>query len=43
MLGLMGFAVFIAAVIGLAAAVTWAVVKLTPLPGTKPERPQPDS
>jgi hypothetical protein len=31
-LGLIGFAVFIVCVISLAAAVTWTVVKLSPLP-----------
>ena len=42
-LGLIGFAVFIVCVISLAAAVTWLVVKLSPLPQsndaakTKPE------
>ena len=30
-LGLIGFAIFIVCVIGLAAAVTWAVVKISPL------------
>ena len=33
-LGLIGFAIFIVCVISLAAAVTWAVVKLSPLPKT---------
>jgi hypothetical protein len=31
-LGLIGFAVFIVCVISLAAGVTWAVVKISPLP-----------
>jgi hypothetical protein len=30
-LGLIGFAIFIVCVIGLAAAVTWAVVKISPV------------
>jgi hypothetical protein len=34
-LGLLGIAVFIVCVIALAAAVTWAVVKLTPTRETK--------
>jgi hypothetical protein len=29
-LGLLGFVLYVAAIIGLAAAVTWLVVKLTP-------------
>jgi len=33
-LGLIGFAVFIALTIALAAAVTWAVVKISPSPGS---------
>jgi hypothetical protein len=35
-LGLLGFILYVAAIIGLAAAVTWLVVRLTP-PG-KPRR-----
>ena len=35
-LGLLGFVLYVAAIIGLAAAVTWLVVRLTP-PG-KPSR-----
>ena len=31
-LGLIGFAIFIVCTIALAAAVTWAVVKISPLP-----------
>ena len=31
-LGLIGFAIFIACTIALAAGVTWAVVKISPLP-----------
>jgi hypothetical protein len=34
-LGLIGIVVFIAAVIALAAGVTWLVVKLSPMPGSK--------
>ncbi len=36
-LGLLGIVVWIVAVIGIAAAVTWLVVKVTP--GEKPENP----
>jgi hypothetical protein len=35
-LGLVGLVVFIVFVIALAAAVTWAVVKISPAPGSKP-------
>jgi hypothetical protein len=35
-LGLVGVAVFIACTIGLAAGVTWLVVKLSPAPEPKP-------
>jgi hypothetical protein len=34
-LGLLGIAVFIVCVIALAAGVTWAVVRLSPAPGSK--------
>jgi hypothetical protein len=34
-LGLLGIALFIVCVIGLAAGVTWVVVKLSPLPSGK--------
>jgi hypothetical protein len=34
-LGLVGLAVFIPCVIGLAAAVTWLIVKISPAPGSK--------
>jgi hypothetical protein len=34
-LGLLGIVAFIAAVIGLAAGVTWLVVKVFPAPGSK--------
>jgi hypothetical protein len=40
-LGLLAFCLFIAAVIALAAGVSWLVTKLTPMPGSKPEQPQP--
>jgi hypothetical protein len=33
-LGLIGFAVFIVCVIALAAAITWAVVKISPMPNS---------
>jgi hypothetical protein len=35
LLGIIGLAVFIASIIGLAAGVTWIVVKLSPLPKPK--------
>jgi hypothetical protein len=34
-LGLVGFAAFIACVVGLAAGVTWTVVRISPTPGAK--------
>jgi hypothetical protein len=37
-LGLLGVAVFIPCVVGLAALLTWLVVKISPAPGTKPEQ-----
>jgi hypothetical protein len=40
-LGLIGFAVFIVCVISLAAAVTWGVVKLSPLPKTDAAKAKP--
>jgi hypothetical protein len=36
-LGLLGLAAFIVGVIGLAAGVTWAVVKITPAEKPKPQ------
>jgi hypothetical protein len=36
-LGLLGFCLFILAVISLAASISWAVVKLTPKPRQKPK------
>ena len=39
-LGLLGLAVYIAAVIALAAGITWAVVKLTPTRADREERAQ---
>jgi hypothetical protein len=36
-LGLFGVVVFIACTIALAAGVTWAVVRLSPAPGSKPK------
>ena len=38
-LGLIGFAIFIVCTIALAAAVTWAVVKISPLPDTSKKQP----
>ena len=38
-LGLLGFVLYVAAIIGLAAAVTWLVVRLTP-PGKPGRRAQ---
>jgi hypothetical protein len=40
-LGLIGIVAFIAGVIGLAAGVTWVVVKLSPAPGRKKKTPEP--
>ena len=37
-LGLIGLVVFIACVIAIAATVTWVVVKISPAPGSKPEK-----
>jgi hypothetical protein len=34
-LGLVGLAIFIPCVIGLAAGVTWLIVKISPAPGSK--------
>jgi hypothetical protein len=34
-LGIVGIAVFIPCVIGLAAGVTWLIVKISPAPGSK--------
>jgi hypothetical protein len=36
-LGLVGFAVFIACVVALAAGVTWLVVRYSPSPDSKPK------
>jgi hypothetical protein len=36
-LGILGVAVFIVCVVALAAGVTWAVVRLSPKPGSKPK------
>jgi hypothetical protein len=38
-LGLLGIAVFIASIIGLAMCVTWLVVKISPMPGRKKQKP----
>jgi hypothetical protein len=35
LLGILGVAVFIACIIGLAAGVTWIVVKVSPMPKAK--------
>jgi hypothetical protein len=40
-LGLLAFCLFVTAVIALAASVSWLVAKLTPMPGTKPDKSQP--
>ena len=40
-LGLIGIIVFAACVIGLAAAVTWVVVKVSPAEKPKPDEPAP--
>jgi hypothetical protein len=41
-LGLLGLAVFIVFVVGLAASVTWLVVRFSPAPRSKP-KPAPES
>jgi hypothetical protein len=38
-LGLVGVVAFIAAVVALAAGVTWLVVRLSPAPGSKQKAP----
>jgi hypothetical protein len=38
-LGLAGFLLFVACVIGLAAGATWLVVRISPVPGSKPKPP----
>ena len=38
-LGLLGIVVFIASIIGLAMCVTWLVVKISPTPGRKKQKP----
>jgi hypothetical protein len=40
-LGLLGIAVFIASIIGLAMCVTWAVVKISPMPGSRKKKTPP--
>ena len=40
-LGLLGIVVFIVCVIALAAAVTWTVVRVSPKPGGKKNKPEP--
>jgi hypothetical protein len=40
-LGLIGLVIFIICVVALAAAVTWAVVRLSPTPGQKKPKPEP--
>jgi hypothetical protein len=42
-LGLIGLVIFIVCVIALAAGVTWAVVRLSPAPGSKKPKPQDDA
>jgi len=42
-LGLVGLAVFIACVIALAAGITWLVVRLSPTPGDKKPKPEPET
>jgi hypothetical protein len=38
--GLVGLVFFIACVIALAAGITWAVVKISPAPGSKKPKPE---
>jgi len=40
-LGLLAFCLFIVSVIGLAAGMSWLVVKLTPKPASKAKPPEP--
>ena len=40
-LGLLGIAVFIVCLIALSAGVTWAVVRISPKPGSKKNKPEP--
>jgi hypothetical protein len=40
-LGLLGIVAFIAFIIGLAACVTWLVVKISPMPGSRKKKQQP--
>jgi hypothetical protein len=40
-LGLLGMIVFIVCVIALAAGVTWVVVRVSPKPGNKKQKPEP--
>jgi hypothetical protein len=42
-LGLIGLVIFIICVVALAAAVTWTVVRLSPTPGGKKPKPEPQS
>ena len=42
-LGLLGLAVYIAAILGIAAGVTWLVVKITPSEPKKKPAPAPES
>jgi hypothetical protein len=41
--GLVGLAAFIACVIALAAGITWLVVRLSPAPGGKKPKPEPET
>jgi len=41
-LGLLGIAVFIVCLIALSAGVTWLVVKISPKPGNKKQKPKPE-
>ena len=41
-LGLLGIALFIASIISLAMCVTWLVVKISPTPGRKKQKPPAD-
>jgi len=40
-LGLLGIAVFIVCLIALSAGVTWLVVRISPKPGSKKNKPEP--
>jgi hypothetical protein len=42
-LGVIGLIVFVAAIVGLSAAVTWLVIKVSPTRGKPKDEPEPDA